>query len=307
MASELVDVLRHLLADAPHISSVPDVEVWWERHEEASARFSTNVARAFASGFSTDRLGYAFASGYQEALGALVPALMGVRSAFCVTEKGGTAPSAIDTHFERKGDGYEVSGDKTHVTLGVHAEELLIVGHIGLDDHERRRIRVARVPASRDGITLTANPDYPFTPEIPHASLKLTGVRVSLDEVLEGDGYDEYVKPFRTTEDLHVTAAIVGHLIRVGRLSGWGPAELEALTAFAVAIFPLCLVDPLDAAVHVAVGGIQRRLAALIENLPWNAVEPTVRSRFERDLPIMRVASKAGERRLRVAWRRLNG
>lgn len=307
MASELVDVLRHLLADAPHVSSMSSVDAWWKRHEKVGVRFATNAARAFAGGFAADRLGYAFASGYQEALGALVPALMGVRSAFCITEKGGTAPSALDTHFELKGDHYEVSGHKTHVTLGAHAEELLIVGHIGLDDHERRRIRVARVPANREGVELTARPDYPFAPEIPHAQLSLTRVRVSQDEVLEGDGYDEYVKPFRTTEDLHVTAAIVGHLMRMGRLSGWGPAELEALTAFAAAIFPLCLVDPLDAAVHVAVGGIQRRLATLIESLPWSAVEPTVRTRFERDLPIMRVANKAGERRLRVAWRRLNG
>lgn len=307
MASELVDVLRHLIADAPHIRSVPSIAAWWKRHEKEGARYSTNAARAFAGGFSADRLGYAFASGYQEALGALVPPLMGVRSAFCITEAGGTAPSAIDTHFVLKGDAYEVSGHKTHVTLGVHAEELLIVGHIGLDDHERRRICVARIPASREGVELIARPDYPFAPEIPHAELSLTRVRVSLDEVLEGDGYDEYVKPFRTTEDLHVAAAIVGYLMRVGRLSGWGPAELEALTAFAAAIFPLCLVDPLDAAVHVAVGGIQRRLAALIESLPWNAVEPTVRTRFKRDLPIMHVAGKASERRLRVAWRRLNG
>ncbi len=305
MGSELVNVLRHLLGDAPRISAVSGIEDWWARHQKASAPFTTHIARAFAGGYSVDRLGYAFASGYQEALTALVPALEGVRCAFCMTEKGGNSPSAIETFFAREDEHYVANGEKTHVTLGGHAEELLVVGHIGLDDHERKRIRVVRIPRDREGVTIEPLPPLPFAPEIPHARLVLKNVRVSLDEVLEGDGYDEYAKPFRTVEDLHVSAAMVGYLMRLGRVSGWRPADLEALAAFVSAMYPLGLVDPLDAAVHVAVGGIQRRLGALVAELPWGSVEESVRTRFERDRPLMKIAGAARERRLTVAWRRL--
>lgn len=305
MGSELVDVLRHLLGDAPRVSPIANMDDWWVRHGRIDERLTTCVARAFAGGFQTDRLGYAFASGYQESCVSLVPALKGVRTSFCVTEQAGNAPSAIETFIERVDDHYVLSGEKSFVSLGTHAEELLVVGHIGLDDHERKRIRVLRIPVDREGISLKTLPELPFAKEIPHASVTFDNVRVSLDEMLEGDGYDDYVKPFRTVEDLHVSAATVGYLLRLGRLSGWGPSDLESLVGFVAAIYPLALVDPMDAAVHVALGGIQRRLSQLIEVLPWQSVEPTARARFETDKKLLTVAASVRRERLRIAWRRL--
>ncbi len=55
------------------------------------ADFETTVDRALAGGSAADRLGYAFASGYTEALRALVPGLTGV-AALCATEEGGNQP-----------------------------------------------------------------------------------------------------------------------------------------------------------------------------------------------------------------------
>ena len=49
--------------------------------------------------------------------------------------------------------------------------------------------------------------------EIPHAEVGLDRVRVEASAVLPGDGYADYVKPFRTIEDAHVHCALLGYLV----------------------------------------------------------------------------------------------
>lgn len=305
MASELIEVLRHLLGDEPDAGTIDDVDAWWERHLRVAAPFVTPIGRAFAGGFAADRLGYAFASGYEEALAALVPPLAGIRAALCVTEEGGNRPREVTTELTPKGEGFVVSGTKTFVTLGGFADELLVVATEGRDDHDRNRLRLLRLPKGRAGLRLETLPRLPFVPEIPHATLTLESVEVSPAELLPGDAYDEYVKPFRTVEDLHVLAAVIGYLARVGRQSDWPSGDMEALGAFASAIFPLGLADPLDASVHVALGGIFRRLRVLLEHLDWQSTSEPTRVAFERDRKILDVANDARVRRLSIAWRRL--
>lgn len=305
MASELIEVLRHLLGDEPTADVIDDVGAWWERHQRVAVPFVTPIGRAFAGGFAADRLGYAFASGYEEALAALVPPLAGIRAALCVTEEGGNRPREVSTTLTPEGDGFVVSGTKTFVTLGEFADELLVVATEGRDDHDRNRLRLVRLPKGRDGLHLETLPKLPFVPEIPHAKLVLKDVQVGADELLPGDAFDEYVKPFRTTEDVHVLAAVIGYLARVGRQSEWTRGDMEALGAFASAIFPLGLADPLDASVHVALGGIFRRLRVLLEHLDWDATSEPTRLAFERDKKILDVANDARARRLAIAWRRL--
>ena len=303
--SELIDVLRRLTGDPPDLRTIDSLDAWWTTHQSARTGFATSIAAAFAGGFAADRLGYAFASGYTEALGALVPSLRGVKAALCATEKGSAHPRSIETTLEPIEDRFRLQGSKSFVTLGDAAEELLVVASAGLDDHERNRLKVVRIPRNRDGVRLEALPPTPFVPEIPHAKLILEGARVAADEVLEGDGYETYLKPFRTVEDIHVHAALVGWLLKVGRRHGWRRETLEDLAQLASALFPLALVDPLDAAVHVTLGGILRRTRAIVNALDWSIVDPETGARFERDKALLNVASKARESRLETAWARL--
>lgn len=310
MASELIDVLRHLLGDPPERRPLEGIDAWWARHGEAAAPFATPVARAFAGGFAADRVGYAFASGYAEALASLVPPLTGLRAALCATERGAAHPRAMETRLEEVEGRYRLVGEKGFVTLGAHAEELLIIASTGSDDHGRKRLRVVRLPGPgagplRDGMRLEALPETPFVPEIPHGKLHLEGVRVERDEVLQGDGYEDYLKPFRTVEDVHVHAALVGWLVQVGRRHGWAREHLEALAELASACFALALVEPLDAAAHVALGGLLGRFRSVVGALDWSDVAEEERALFERDRPLFEVAGKARARRLDTAWGRL--
>ncbi len=304
MASELIEVLRHLLGDAPDAAPIADVPSWWARHHAAAEGRTTPVARAFAGGFAADRLGYAFASGYTEALSSLVPVLEGHRAALCATEAGKSHPRAIETSLRRDGDGWVLSGEKSFVTLAEHAEELLVVASLGLDDHERNRLRVVRIPNDREGVRLEPAPPTQFVPEIPHARLVLSDVAVRDAEVLQGDGYDDYLKPFRTVEDLHVGAAAIAHLARLAHLHDLGTERLGELAELAVSVYSLALGDPADAALHVALGGAWNRLRALVQSIDIGALGDDG-TRLERDRALFGVADKARTRRLEVAFKRL--
>ena len=53
-------------------------------------------------------------------------------------------------------------------------------------------------------MTIEDRPPTPFAPEIPHARITLANVTVRDEDVLPGDGYARYLKPFRTIEDTFV-------------------------------------------------------------------------------------------------------
>ncbi|GMU08407.1 acyl-CoA dehydrogenase family protein [Corallococcus caeni] len=304
------DVLRFLLTEAPDFPALDSVEAWWRRHLAVLPRFPVAADLALASGFRMDRVGFAFSSGYQAALRSLFPQLPADRrTALCATETGGGHPSAIETKLTAHGSGWMLDGVKTYVTLGTHAEVLLVVASEGRDAQERNRLRMVRLDARTPGVTVEPLPPLGFVPEVPHAALRLDGVEVAAEDVLPGDGYTRYLKPFRTVEDCHVNLAVLGWLVKVARRCGWPVALREELVAVAVMIHALALEDPSDAAVHVALGGALTQLHRALERceVAWEGVDVEMRERWQRDRRLLDLASKVRAKRLEVARQRLAG
>ncbi len=286
---------------------IPDLDTFWPRHQAAAAGLALPIERAVAGGFAADRLGYAFAAGYTEALHQLLPALGQTRAALAATEAGGVHPRAIQAQLSATPAGSVLSGDKTFVTLGPHATELLIVASAGLDPSGRNRLVLCRIPATRPGVTFKELPATPFAPEIPHAALQLRQVAVTDSELLPGDAYERYLKPFRTVEDLHVHAALLGWLLQVARCAAWPRPRQQELVLLITAVRLLGAGPAADPTLHVALGGLLagcQRFLGEVEPL-WQQVEPTTRSRWERDRPLLQVAGKARAQRLEVAWERV--
>ena len=71
-------------------------------------------------------------------------------------------------------------------------------------------------------------PPTRFVPEVPHAQVLMQDLRVSASALLPHDGYDAYVKPFRTIEDLHVTLAVLAYLLREARVRHWPAASTRS-------------------------------------------------------------------------------
>jgi len=297
--------LRHVLTAPLEPVPCPDVETWWRGHLGAAGGLETPLERAIAAGFAADRPAWAFASGYQEALHRLVPALGICRAAMCASEEGGAHPSGIKTRLEQG----TLTGAKRFVSLGGHAEQLLVVASVGQDDAGRNRLVVVRIPASRAGVTMEPMVASPFVPEVPMARMRLEQVPLLPDDQLPGDGYDAYLKPFRTVEDLHVHAALVAWLVQVARRGAWPRPLIERMVSELAALHAVAAAPPSDAAVHVAIGGVLAETARLLADLEphWATADAESRARWQRDRFVLGVAGKARAQRLEVAWKSLGG
>jgi acyl-CoA dehydrogenase len=286
------------------------LERWWSRHLRWRSEIERPVDCAMIGGFCADRLGYAFASGYAEALRAMMPELdPSVRTAFCVSEQGGAHPRAIQTTLRETGGGeLSIDGEKTYVTMGASACELLVGAAVGTGSDGRPQLKMVRVEASAPGVRFEALPATPFVPEIPHARVTLSAVRVSPDRVLSGDGYLAYIKPFRTVEDIHVHAALFGYLVGVGRRSGWPEADVARGLALLAALRTLAALPPSAPDTHVVLGAVIEESRTYLEATGprWEAVDPDERARFERDRGLLSVAGNARRLRLEAAWRALS-
>jgi acyl-CoA dehydrogenase len=275
------------------------------RGAQASAH---GVEQAALAGLVADGLGWAFAGGYEAALARLDPLGMtgAVLGALCATEDGGGHPRAMRTALAPREGGYTLTGDKSFVTLGDAADVLLVVASVGAAAG-RNRLRVARVPARREGVRVHGAPPLPFVPEIVHAKATFDGVAVADSELLPGDGYDDALKPFRTIEDIHVMAAALGWAIGVARASDWPRAWIDEALALIVALRAASDAPPLAPETHVVLAGTQALARRALEAAPWSRSDADVRSRWERDRRLLEVASSVRAARLETAWRALTG
>jgi len=305
-------VLTRLLATAPDLIPVASLPAWRARLDEATSDLTTPADRALVAGFVADRVAYAFAGGYEAALARLTRGRLDTARArrptsLCITEEGGGHPRAVKTRVTELPDGrLSITGRKQWATGAPLADVLLVAASTGTDAAGRNRLVLVAVDAHAAGVTLKKMPDPPFAPELPHAQVELDGVLVTRDDVLPGDGYDEYVKPFRTIEDIHVFLALVGHVIRGAR--SYGPRELvERAAAAALALRELAEMDASAPETHVALAGALELGRSLLERADeaWKSAPDDVRARWERDRSLSMVAERARAERRARAWERL--
>ena len=199
-----------------------------------------------------------------------------------------------------------LDGEKRWTTLGPSASTLLVAARVDAPGAPRPELRVVAIEARTQGVTITPMPDAPFVPEIPHASVSLRGVRVSEENVLPGDGYDRYVKRFRTVEDIHVFGAALGHAVRMLRLRGGAHAQrltLEDALAVLVALRGLAEEDPSSAGTHIALAGVLSAGRRVLESLaPLTSGDDEASVRWRRDRVLLSVAGNARKQRLERAW-----
>ena len=302
-------------------ATITDVADWWPRWQAVCAHHPAPAARAMAGGFAADRVAWAFASGYQAALHALLPGLADDRlAAFCVTEAGGNRPRDIQTRITPlPGGGWRVDGAKRWATLGPSGTLLVLVGALAepsagngavdQDPPARPALRAALVPVPSDGLLVQAMPATRFVPEVPHATLQMADLRLPAEALLVGDAYDALVKPFRTLEDLHVTLAVLAYLLREARARAWPAAYREQLAGTLALLAALADGDVHGPAAHIALAGALHQAQRLYaETQPLWAAAPAddpAALRWQRDSALFGVAGAARQQRAQRAWERL--
>ncbi len=293
--------LGALLAEASPPPESADLAAYLARISAVPAAVST-VERAALSGALADRLGYAFAGGYLAAMGQLVPGVG--RACLCATEAGGAHPRAILTRLGPRADGaLGLTGEKTWATLAGVAETMLVVASVG-EENGKNALRVVALPVGRPGVHLGAPTTTPFAPEIAHTAVRFDDVRVAPEEVLPGDGYDAYLKPFRTIEDVHVLSAAIGYVVRTGRAYGFARETIEELLGHLAALVTLGAAPPLDRGVHVALAGVLSGVRGTLADASahWASAPDEVQRRWLRDAPLLHVADRVRAARADAAW-----
>jgi len=296
---------------AAQASAVPceSVAAWWTRHRAIAREYADPIHQAIVGGFVADRVGWAFASGYQAALRALFPESPGDRiCALCVTEADGNGPKSINSTLERSGDAWLLNGAKRWTTLGPDGAIFFVAARDVAASRARPAIRLVRILSGSPGLKIQAMPPATFVPEVPHAQLQFENLKIKETEVLDGDGYDRYVKPFRTVEDIHVQAAVLAYLMREGQRFAWPQDWLERLSALLAALGRIADMPAAEPETHVALAGALAIGAGLIGETEafWQAAAADPAAlRWQRDRELLSVAEGAREQRTRRAWERL--
>src|SRR5260221_1787553 len=151
-------------------------------------------------------------------------------------------------------------------------------------------------------------PATKFVPEVPHAQLQFRNLALGDADLLPGDGYASYVKPFRTIEDIHVQAAVLSYLMREGQRLSWPQDWLERLAALLTAFGKISDMPASHPETHIALAGALAIGAGLMGETEafWEAAAADPAAlRWRRDRDLLKIASGAREQRTRRAWEQL--
>ena len=247
---------------------------------------------AVAGGRRMATPGLAFLVGYQAALRMLWPSAPLSLGALCATEQRSLRPSDMQTRLTD----LRLSGAKDFVTAGDAADWLLIAAR-SEEAGATPRLSLAVVYPGEPGVTVEKLPALPLMPDISHGRLHLDG---ALCELLAGDGWDAYVKPFRTLEDVYVLSAMTAWLYGVGQDSDWPQTLQLRLLALLAGCAEMSRQPPNNPAGHVLLGGLFAQFDALKTELDQALSEgdPEWAQMWQRDQAVMQLASGARAKRL---------
>ena len=247
---------------------------------------------AVAGGRRMATPGLAFLVGYQAALRMLWPSAPLSLGALCATEQRSLRPSDMQTRLTD----LRLSGAKDFVTAGDAADWLLIAAR-SEEAGATPRLSLAVVYPGEPGVTVAKMPALPLMPDISHGRLHLDG---ALCELLAGDGWDAYVKPFRTLEDVYVLSAMTAWLYGVGQDSDWPQTLQLRLLALLAGCAEMSRQPPNNPAGHVLLGGLFAQFDALKTELDQALSEgdPQWAQMWQRDQAVMQLASGARAKRL---------
>ncbi|MFT0624975.1 acyl-CoA dehydrogenase family protein [Ectopseudomonas guguanensis] len=286
--SSLFQPIERLTAEA-------GLEDWYARLLARLGGTPQPFELALVGGLQAATPGLAFLAGYQAALRMLWPAAPWTAGALCVTENRSTRPADMSTRIH----GLYISGRKDFVTAAECADWLLVAAREEQAD-EAPRLALGVVRQGAPGVRIEPLPALPLMPDIGHARLHLEQAQ---SERLAGDGWDDYVKPFRTLEDVHVLAAVCAWQFGVGRECAWPDALLLRLEALLAACAEVARQAPNAPTTHLLLAGLFAQQQALSGELQaaFAAGPAHWAELWQRDQGLLRIAEAARTKRLEKA------
>lgn len=301
----LENLLSGLLRDQK-AKRYTSMDNWFNQHLCLSGSIEDSRLRALNGGYHSEQVSYAFASGYQSAMESMFNASQESIAALCASEQGGTHPRAISTTLTllQEQDHFILNGSKRFVSGGKFAKQLFVLAKTGEMDG-RPRLTVVKLAENSIGLDVEPMPALTFIPELSHASLRFSDIHITKEAVLSGDGYTNYVKPFRTCEDIHISFALLGYRLREAHLAGNEAASTELI---ALIYGFMQLGDTYTSSMtHVALAGLQKVMQKVFSEYDSHYADanPEGYKNWVRDKGILLLAEKAQQARTQKAWQHL--
>ncbi|MDX1453106.1 MAG: acyl-CoA dehydrogenase family protein, partial [Oleiphilaceae bacterium] len=285
----------------------PDMKQWYHAFCGLTQSQTLAFDRATLGGVTSQCVAFAFVAGYQSAIEQLFGEKDQRLSSLCVTEAEGNHPRAIKSLLEQKHEYWLLSGSKQFVSGAEDAQRLFVACNTGCNASGNPRIKIVRIDLPHEGVCINALPELSFIPEVSHGKVVFENVKVTPDAVLEGDGYSDFVKPFRTAEDIHVLGAVLAFRLGLGLRQAWSPALLEEHLALLGCLRQLAQLDYKAPMTHLQLAGVRHQLSHLIasSDATFEAADPAAYVRWQRDRSLLKVAMTAHEKRTEKAWQNL--
>ncbi len=268
----------------------------------AGAAEAPLVAGAFVAGYQGALRALAFANGEKIRAHSWADQLV----SFCITEEGGGHPRVINSSLtvDQASGRLLLDGKKKWASLGGLSPICLVAAidrrtNDGLDGAGRKLFRILQVNANDIGVEFEQMAATPFVPEVPHSQPSFRSVIVEAENVLKGDGYIQYIRPFRSFEDVFVSAAVLAHLIVLTHGHGGSDSVLAPALSTIAGLRSLLKGGALQQpASQVLLEGLLQQAAvatlACVGELEAKA-EIGLLQKLQQDLMIMKIASKARE------------
>jgi hypothetical protein len=275
------------------------LQQWWSPLNTLS--YQTPAALALYAGLNADRLAGAFACGYQAALRHLFPSLGTQVGAFCVTEATGAHPRQIQTTLNKTPQGWQLSGEKSFVSMADLAQQAFIIASRG-EKNGRPDLALVQVAISKTHCKLS-NP-LSYIPELCHGALTID-TPIESKSILPGDGHSDYSKVFRILEDIYVSIAVLSMLLSNSVKSQHENEFISDVFACIQQLISLTKHSIQSPHTHIILASTLRQAAQLYqqvnqqislkgnctkENTAWIAC-------WERDRPLLGFAKKSRDQR----------
>jgi len=291
--------------------SFNSLDQFWDFFNAGSENWEDPFDLAVYGGLISDRVAYAFVSGYESAIRRLFPDTPRRSIAsFCVTEKGGTHPKNISCRLDKKesdgsgGNEWTINGAKRFITCARESELYYVLVSCGTDDSGKNILKFVRINRDLPGISMTLMSGLPFVPEVSHGEIAFTDVAIDQSQILPYDGYAAYAKPFRTVEDIYVLSALFAYLFGMSSAYCWPKGTMQKILKILFCLKKLAAHDPLDKVAHIVLGSLLDDVQEFLDEISplWGTVPEESRNLWERDRPLFSVAEAARRRRLDIAW-----
>ncbi len=245
----------------------------WSADYYRLTKDKTYFDKALMGGFMCQQFSFAFMAGYQAALEKMFPSLAPNQlKALCVSEAKGGSPKFINTTLMDN----KINGLKTYITAGSEVEHLIVLCKTNQIVNGKHLFKMVHLPRTADNIELT-DFELPFMKEVKHGKLALKNTSINSNQVLEGDGYSQYAKPFRTLEDILVGAACRAMLLRQAIDYKWSEGLRDQILFNLFALKNLLNLPPMEKETHLLLAANE----ANFENLL-----PSIESAIDRHSPM---------------------